>query len=80
VRRDRRRRDRVAVIVGRREPHGARLGIVMVAVAGQLDRNAAQVGLVEQMARKLRAGAGQVRPLGAGCRIPNQNVKVQISQ
>ena len=51
----------------------------MVAVAGQLDRNAGEVRLVEQMARQLRAGAGQVRPLRAVARdrAPHQKLRAE---
>ena len=65
--------------MGRGEPHGPRLRVVMVAVAGQLDRNAGEVRLVEQMARQLRAGAGQVRPLRAVARdrAPHQKLRTE---
>ena len=65
VRRDRDRRDRAPVMMLRQQPHRARLGIVVVAVVGLLDRHGLQVRLVEQMARKLRAGARQVGPVRA---------------
>ncbi len=47
----------------RREPHRARLGIVVVALVGRLDRHGLQLRLVEQVARELRAGAGKIRAL-----------------
>src|SRR5436305_1374883 len=72
--------DRAAVIVRGREAHGARLRIVMVAVAGQLDRDAAQVGLVKQMTRQLRAGAGQIRPLRTVARHDTLHPELRAEQ
>ena len=65
VRRDRDGGDRAAVVMLRQEPHRPRLRIVMVAAVGGLDLHAVQARLVEQMARKLAAGAGQIGPVGA---------------
>ena len=65
MRRDRHRRDRTAVMMLRQQPHRERVGIVVVAEVGLLDRDLCSSGFVEQMARKLRAGARQIRPVGA---------------
>ena len=56
VRRDRHGCDRTPVMVLRQQAHDPRLGIIVIAEVGLLDLNRLQVGLVEQVARKLRAG------------------------
>jgi hypothetical protein len=52
-------------MVLRQQPDSARLRIIVIAFVGFLDRHSLQPRLVEQMARKLSAGAGKIRPLAA---------------
>ena len=65
VRRHRDRRDRAAVVMLRRQAHGERLRIIMVAAVGALDLHLLQSGLVQEMPGKLAAGARQVGPVEA---------------
>ena len=52
-------------MVLRQEADRARLRIVVIALVGLFDRHGLQAGLVKQMARQFRAGAGKIRPLAA---------------
>ena len=65
VRRDRDRRDRASVVVLRQQPHRVRLGIVVIPRIGFLHRDGLQLRFVEQVARKLGAGAREIGPLRA---------------
>ena len=59
------RRNRTPVVMLRRQAHGARLRIVVVAAVGALDLHLLQSGLVQEMPGKLAAGARQVGPVEA---------------
>ena len=65
VRRDRNGRDRASAVVLRQQPDRARSRIVVIAFVGLFDRHGLQTRLVEEVARKLGAGAGKIRPLTA---------------